>query len=552
MIHFIHKVLQLNGIVSRFFFWVIVIVVVTSCSYLVAFSAVDKKNRIEEVENNLRFGLSNQKVTLENWSLDRKEEVNLLASFPVTKERNYEIMAARFSYYHQYFKQLKAIIFVDPNGYVKIDTALDEPILDDDLVKLFDNDVGDRDYFKAAEKGETLIYHVIEKASTGDGAVVFSQPVQSEEGEFNGVILTAVHLEVINQILSETLQGETGKITFANDQGEYISELTKGYRELYVSEEDARKIDGELLHLIRKKKEGFIESVNDDGEEVFIAFTTLLDDQFVLINEMTKREVLEPHYRMVQIMFLISIVIIMIGFILFFPISKRLLNPFFYLINAINRIKGGDYNTQLEPTKFKTSPKELQHIMLVFNEMATSIQKNKIILRNLSNTDGLTGIANRRLFEERFEEAWQLNKEKQQPISLLFIDIDHFKQYNDSFGHLEGDACLIKVARGINGIVKDDSHLVARYGGEEFVILLQNVDSDEATNVALEAQQVVKDLQISRSVSDDARFVTVSVGVATMMPMETNMKEELIQLADQAVYEAKSAGRNKIIVKNLL
>src|SRR5690625_4048094 len=98
MIHFLHKVLRLNGIVSRFFFLVIIIVVLTSCSYLITFSAVDKNNRIQEVDNNLQFGLYNQKVTLENWAADREEEVHLLASFPVTKEQNYDIMAARFSY----------------------------------------------------------------------------------------------------------------------------------------------------------------------------------------------------------------------------------------------------------------------------------------------------------------------------------------------------------------------------------------------------------------------------------------------------------------------
>lgn len=552
MIHFLHKVLRLNGIVSRFFFWVIIIVVLTSCSYLITFSAVDKNNRIQEVDNNLQFGLYNQKVTLENWAADREEEVHLLASFPVTKEQNYDIMAARFSYYHQYYKQLNSIVYVDPDGYVKIDTALEEPILDKNVLSQYNGNVKDRAYFKAAKKGEKLIYHVIEKAATGDEAVIFSAPVESDDGEFNGVVLTAVYLDVINELLSETIQGKTGKITLINEQGELITELTKDSRKLYVLEEEKRTIDAGLLHYLRKKGEGFIEYKNNEGEEVFIAFSSLLNDQFFLINEITKREVLEPHNRMVSIMFIITIIIILLAFVLFFPVSKRLLNPFSYLVVAINRMKEGDYNTQLNPNKFKTSPKELQQIMFVFNEMATSIRENKNLLKNLSNTDGLTGIANRRLFEEKLDKLWLVSRKKHQPLSLLFIDIDYFKKYNDSFGHLEGDACLINVAQTLNALIKQEEHLVARYGGEEFVIILHNVDSAEAFDVATDVQKAIEELRIQRSTVDEEKYVTVSVGVATMIPTELNTKEELIQLADQAVYEAKSQGRNKIIVKDIL
>src|SRR5690625_4541490 len=106
MIHFIHRILKLDGIVSRFFFWVIIIVVLTSFSYLFTYSAVDKKVKLEEVERNLHYGLQNQIITLENWSADREEEVSLLAGFLVTTDANYEIMAARFNYFAKHYEQL--------------------------------------------------------------------------------------------------------------------------------------------------------------------------------------------------------------------------------------------------------------------------------------------------------------------------------------------------------------------------------------------------------------------------------------------------------------
>lgn len=212
-------------------------------------------------------------------------------------------------------------------------------------------------------------------------------------------------------------------------------------------------------------------------------------------------------------------------------------------------MKEGDYAVQLNPQKFVTSPKELRQMMSVFNEMASSIHENKEILKRLSNTDGLTGVANRRLFEEKLHEQWMLCKENERPLSLLFIDIDHFKQFNDRFGHLEGDACLKRVAQTLDQLNKHDNHLVARYGGEEFVIILPNTPTNEAFEVAKRIQTEIGKLRIKYSETKLDQYVTVSIGVATLIPTDLNKKEDLIQLADQAVYEAKSQGRNKIIVK---
>ena len=542
MIHFIHRKLRLEGIITRFFFWVIVIVFLTSFTYLLTYSAVDKKMRADQIKNSLRYSLSMQVATLENWTKDREEEVVLLSSFPVTKELDYEVMAARFNYFDHYYDQLNSIVYIDSDGYIRLDTGLDDTIVSDESLN-----VSDRDYFKVAEEGERSVYIIIEKLSTGEEAVIFASPVETEEGDFNGVLLTAVHLDRINEILSEMIQGDTGKITLATKDGEIISQLTKDASITFGSEREAELIDGTLFHDIQKAEEGFFEYKNKEGVDLYSVFSPLLDKQFILINEIETKEVLAPHNQMVFILSLMTMLIIIIAFVLFQPVTHSLLQPFNYLLHGIDRMKEGAYNTQLHPEKFATSPKELQQMMEVFNEMAVSINRNKRLLKQLSNTDGLTGIANRRLFEEHLQEQWERCYEQSIPISLIFIDIDHFKKYNDTFGHLEGDRCLIRIAQALERLLEHKDSLIARYGGEEFVIVLPTYTLKKAEQLALEIQRKIRNLSIKRSLDKEDEFVTVSIGIATTIPTSLVERETLIKKADDAVYEAKSQGRNTII-----
>src|SRR5690606_20025580 len=187
-----------------------------------------------------------------------------------------------------------------------------------------------------------------------------------------------------------------------------------------------------------------------------------------------------------------------------------------YLAEGIGRMKEGDYTIQLDPEKFKTTPKEIRQIMCVFNEMAASIQNNKNILKRLSHTDGLTGVANRRLFDERLDEAWAACTEAEKPLSLIFIDIDHFKQYNDRFGHLEGDACLKKVARAIDALIEEDEQLVARYGGEAVVVFLPNTDTKEAASTAKPMQKEDETLRNLRAGPGGGQNVAASSAAAPL------------------------------------
>lgn len=168
-------------------------------------------------------------------------------------------------------------------------------------------------------------------------------------------------------------------------------------------------------------------------------------------------------------------------------------------------------------------------------------------LSDMARIDGLTGIANRRYFDEVFDKEWKrLAREQYQPFSLILADIDFFKKYNDNYGHQQGDDCLILVAKALNKVILRQSDMVARYGGEEFALLLPGVPLDGARTVGERVRQAIVKLQITHEHSDVADHITMSLGGAMMIPSQDNSPADLIALADQALYRAKESGRNNL------
>lgn len=168
-------------------------------------------------------------------------------------------------------------------------------------------------------------------------------------------------------------------------------------------------------------------------------------------------------------------------------------------------------------------------------------------LHRLATVDGLTQVANRRRFDEYLIQEWRRLTRQQAPLSLIMCDVDFFKRYNDTCGHLAGDDCLKQVASAIQGAIKRPADLVARYGGEEFAVILPYTDADGALCVAQELRAQVLSLQIPHSSSSVNNCVTMSVGVATAMPMWHSAPEQLIAAADGALYCAKNRGRDRVI-----
>jgi len=169
-------------------------------------------------------------------------------------------------------------------------------------------------------------------------------------------------------------------------------------------------------------------------------------------------------------------------------------------------------------------------------------------LESLSMTDELTKLNNRRAFLEYLDTIWVLSRRLQTPVNILMLDVDYFKKYNDSLGHLEGDKALAAIAQCMKNHIKREADFVARFGGEEFVCLLPFLEKEDALNLAKNLGQKIENMEIPHPASEHSKYVTVSIGLASTIPDGSNSQTQLLDEADKALYRAKESGRNRVVL----
>ncbi|MBL4869135.1 MAG: diguanylate cyclase [Pseudomonadales bacterium] len=204
---------------------------------------------------------------------------------------------------------------------------------------------------------------------------------------------------------------------------------------------------------------------------------------------------------------------------------------------------GDDYLTKpINPIIFRAKIKAMERIIGMKNCLN---QLNEQLART-SITDGLTGLTNRRGFEAHADKCWKQCQRDQNPVSLIMIDIDHFKLYNDNYGHQEGDSCLVEVSNAIQSRIKRPMDLAARYGGEEFVVILPNTELEDAKVITESIRQEIENLKIAHFNSTTSNYVTLSLGVSTCLNTAEHRLHDLIKCADKALYLSKEKGRNQV------
>ena len=212
-------------------------------------------------------------------------------------------------------------------------------------------------------------------------------------------------------------------------------------------------------------------------------------------------------------------------------------------------------NAQLEEKvrarteKLQRLNKQLQQEIEERKQIEAALFQTNQKLQRLTILDGLTGVANRRRFDQYLTQEWRRMAREKVPLSLILCDVDYFKLYNDTYGHQAGDDCLKQVAQAISRSIKRPADLVARYGGEEFAVILPNTDEDGAICLAEMIREAVKALQIPHRASEVSNRVTLSLGVATVVPLPKTKPSKLIAIADQRLYLAKKQGRDCVIAQ---
>ena len=215
-------------------------------------------------------------------------------------------------------------------------------------------------------------------------------------------------------------------------------------------------------------------------------------------------------------------------------------------ITAMNEEKDEELGLALGAIDYITKPFSIPIVKArIKNHLELKHYRDR--LRENCMIDGLTQIANRRRFDEVSEVEWNRQKRHNDPLSMIMIDIDFFKNYNDTYGHLQGDECLKQVAQTIKKQLKRPTDLAARWGGEEFACILPETDSAAASHIAENVRKAIIDLALPHEASLVESVVTVSVGVATAQPLKDTDFQTLLKKADDALYKAKQNGRNKVV-----
>lgn len=220
--------------------------------------------------------------------------------------------------------------------------------------------------------------------------------------------------------------------------------------------------------------------------------------------------------------------------------------------NAINHIKAVDSGAPYDFEEFRILTKEYYAILKQFRRMtklsdrtADNLHESNLNLTDKVHYDTLTGIYNRRFMEERFEKYMRLLAHTDSTMSVMIMDIDSFKKYNDTYGHSAGDECLKAVAKAIANCVICADDFVARYGGEEFVVVLLNKNEVDTAMIAEKILEAVRGLAIPHQESEVASCVTISIGATTLKPKQNHKFMDYIKRADIALYDSKKNGKNR-------
>lgn len=224
--------------------------------------------------------------------------------------------------------------------------------------------------------------------------------------------------------------------------------------------------------------------------------------------------------------------------------TKQTQNIPIIFITAMDDEKDETKGLQLGAVDYITKPFSLP-IVKARVKTHLELKRKRDMLENLSTVDALTGIANRRRFDEHYNSEWKRSVRDSTQLSVIMIDIDFFKLYNDNYGHGEGDTCLQKVSQCLSEIINRPADLLARYGGEEFICILPETDIMGALKIGEEMRSKIEALKIVHEHSLVNQYITISLGVSSVLPVEKMEAQLLVKDADVYLYKAKEEGRNR-------
>jgi diguanylate cyclase (GGDEF)-like protein len=399
--------------------------------------------------------------------------------------------------------------------------------------------LGDRGYFREviATRDFVTSDYVISRI-TGQPAVLVSYPRLASDGSVDRVLIASMRLDWFADALHD-IEGIPNSLVLLFDGDNRLVGGSPGARPWIGESFGGDLIDGALT----EPPQGLVESTRPDGLVRLSTWVQLAGTRSRLMVAIPREHVLSGLWRVAAWELGKPLVFVTI-FILaaWFGGERLIVRPARIMARAAARIGAGNLEARALEDNL---PPEFREVAHAFDDMAERLQIATARLEELAIRDGLTGLANRRHFDEQMERKWRRGSRHQSPLAVLMIDVDHFKDFNDRYGHLAGDDCLRGVGRVIADAVRRGSEIAARIGGEEFALLMPDTDLAGAYAVAESILRGVRGLHLEHQ--DGCGRVTVSIGVAAQVPESAQPPRMLIAAADRALYAAKREGRNRII-----
>jgi diguanylate cyclase (GGDEF)-like protein len=414
-------------------------------------------------------------------------------------------------------------------------------------------DVSARAYYKKARQGHDVVFSDFLFSIVTDLPTMMSAyPVAAIKDDSDVVIIAGISLNWLSKIMGN-LGGRPGIAAVLIDSTGVV----------LAAPPDAVTMVGRSLDSIpllssiadeaigSNDDKGSIAFVAADGSRRIVNFARIPGTQSRLIVSIDEGKVTAAINRDIRTAYL------QLGFVCLFVLlgalvaaEKLIINPIDMMAAAAKRFGRGDRTARVVHSHL---PAEFVPLARAFNAMAAQLgeRERELIATNdrltvMASIDMLSGLANRRGFQSRLDFEWMKAQQYDCELSLLMIDVDHFKLFNDTYGHPEGDACLSKLGETLAGIAADNMGIAGRYGGEEFCLLLPNTGSVRALEIGELVRKAIWDQALPHSTSA-YQMVTVSVGVASTRPGDTQRPGDLIEAADAALYAAKRRGRNTVV-----
>ncbi|HEX2652346.1 MAG TPA: diguanylate cyclase [Xanthobacteraceae bacterium] len=440
-------------------------------------------------------------------------------------------------------------------------------------------DLSDRPYFQEVIRtGSFVLSNYVISRSQGIPTLVAVFPTRSSDLATTGVITAGIDLRWFRRLADVVSQRPGGILRVIDGTGVVLAsypEVNTSARiqvasspttrlECGLTCEDtnsgqiagARPTDDPLLRAMGDRDEGRAIIKGADSVRRIFGFMRLPGSNARIAIGLDESEVLRRINREIWIGYgQLGLVCALILFGIWFGANQFIVQPINALARSASRIGYGNLGQRLSQRSWAV---EFAPLAGAFDEMAhklavrdRELQTANEHLQKLANRDELSGLANRRSFDMHLEREWRRAAQTGRPLAMLMIDVDHFKLFNDHYGHVEGDACLRSLGSVLTSATQDGSSIAARYGGEEFAVLLPGADTDTAVAFAERLRTTVSELGISH-IANSASHVTISVGASSCMPQLAEPAQVLVKVADAALYSAKRRGRNTVVAHGMI